>query len=107
MRKTLLIVVAAGFFGICATADPISVPYSTSDTSLSFLFPDGGGDTLTMTGQNGLVALATEAVTTASIFNSSYTTVSTTGTGVRTFDLTYNLTVDGVTHTMTQPVVWT
>lgn len=107
MRKTYLMAIAAGLFALSAVADPIDVPYMTTGTTMSYLFMGGGGDTLDMIGTSGVLALDSGATTTANILNATYTTVSTWGTGVRTLNLSYDLTLDGVTHTISQPATWT
>ncbi|GEM_PF-2497188 len=107
MRKKYLVAIAAGLFGTYAMADTINVPYMTTGTNLSFLFEDGGGDTLTLLGTSGVLGLSSTGITTATILNGTYTTASTGGTGVRSLNFTYDLTLDGVTHTMSQPATWT
>jgi PEP-CTERM motif len=107
MRKILLMFMAAGLCALSAKADTVGIPYGTNSADLNFLFPDGGGDKLALTGLSGILTLSTDAVTTASIFDGTYTTVSTSGTGVDSFNLTYDLALDGVIHTISQPLVWT
>src|SRR5579872_5133508 len=107
MRKILLMFLAAGLCVISASADTIAIPFMTNNAGMNFLFPDGGGDTLGLTGLGGVLNLSTTAVTSAKMYDGTYTTVSTSGTGVDTFNLTYDLALDGVTHSLSQPVVWT
>jgi hypothetical protein len=105
--KTLLMLMTAGLWTLSVRADTVAVPYATNNVGLNFLFPDGGGDTLGLTGLSGVLNLSTSAVTTANIFDGNYTTVYTSGTGVDTFNLTYDLALDGIVHTVSQPAVWT
>lgn len=107
MPRMFLVVLFTALFATCAAADPINVPYTTTGVNLTFLFNDGGGDTFNLTGLNGTLALDNSATTTNAINVGTYTTVYTNGTGVQTFDLSYDLTLDGVTHTLTQPTTWT
>jgi len=107
MRKILLMFMTAGVCALSARADTIGIPYGTKSAGLNFLFPDGGGDRSGLTGRSGVLTLSTDSVTTASIFDGTYTTVSTAGTGVDAFDLTYDVALDGVIHTVSQPLLWT
>ena len=107
MRRTFVVAVAAGLFATYATADPINIPYMTTGTTLNFVFPYGGGDTLTLTGTSGSLALSDAGTSTANILTGTYTTVPTFGTGVQSLNMTYDLTLDGVTHTLIQPANWT
>ena len=106
MLKTFLVVLAAGLFATFAMAAPIAVPFATSDLSTDFTFSDAGGDTLQLIGQSGMLALDNSTAT-DSIFTGTYVTVSTPHTGLRMFDLMYDLTLGGVTHTISQPATWT
>jgi hypothetical protein len=107
MRKTLLVALAAGLLATGARAAIIDVPLTTTNQTLNFVFNDGGGDTINLVGQDGINPLDTSTTVTGTIFVGSYNTVSTPNSGTRTFDLSYPLTLGGVTHTVTQSAVWT
>jgi|SRR5579871_554080 len=107
MRKTCLIALAAGIFATCALGATVNVPATTTDQTLSFVFSDGGGDTINLVGQDGILALDNSATSTDTIFTGTYNTVSTTNTGVRKFNFMYPLTLGGITHTISQPATWT
>src|SRR5579859_7227608 len=107
MQKTCLITLATGIFATCAMGATINVPSTTTDQTLSFVFGDGGGDTINLVGQDGILALDNSATGAATIFTGTYNTVSTSNTGVRSFNFMYPLTLGGVTHTISQPATWT
>jgi len=106
--RLFLVLSLAIFAATSVVAGPISVAFSTSAATLSFLFPSpvGGGDTLQLNGSSGSLGLDTTSPTTNFINAGTYTTVGTNGTGVLFPTLSYDLTLDGVTQTLSQGVTW-
>lgn len=100
--------VVAIFAATSAMAGPVSVAFSTTPATLSFLFPliDGGGDTLQLNGSSGSLALNTDFETANFINAGTYTVTNTTGSGVTSPTLSYDLTLDGVTQTLSQGSTW-
>ncbi len=107
MWKLTLGLACAAVFAGNMMADPVTLSYSTTGVVLTYLFPDGGGDTFTLNGQSGTLALDSSLTTTNTINSGTYNTVYTNGTGVKNFNLSYDLTLDGVTQTVTQAATWT
>src|SRR5262249_25150255 len=102
--KLLLTFTCCVLFAIPVFADTVNVPFSTSSAG-PFSFQ---ADSFSLSGESGLLALDTasfivgDIATAALIFGDSG---SLSGSG--NFLLSYNLTLDGVTQTVSQMVNWT
>jgi hypothetical protein len=101
MLKALVIFACYAALAIPASADPITLTYSTSGMApLAFR-----ADEFLLTAQNGF--LSSGAVTAANINAAAfYTGDSGDFSGFEPVVLSYNLTLDGVTHGVTQLATW-
>jgi hypothetical protein len=87
-----------------AGATPVSVPFATTAVGpLTFQ-----ADSFSLSGQAGSLALNT-ALSTANVINTGTFVVGDSGSfnGTQNLTLSFSLTLDGVTHTLSQPVDWT
>lgn len=112
MRRSYLVLSLAILAATTSVASPITVTFSTTAANLSFTFPapdgDGGGDTLQLNGlPSGALSLDASSPTTNVIINDgTYTTVGTNGVGVMFPTLSFDLTLNGVTHALSQGSTW-
>ena len=102
--KLVLLVISVLALTSFAAASNISVPYSTT----SYGPETYQGDTFSLSGLSGNILLSTVSTTTDAI-NFADLTIADSGnfTGSEQLTVTYNLTLDGVTHTLTQQATWT
>jgi len=100
----LLAVVALAVGATSASADPVTVTYSS--TGIGPLF--WAADTFGLTGQAGLLTLDSASTTTAAI-NTAVFFIGDSGPfdSSETITLSYDLTLDGVTQTVSQLATWT
>ena len=108
MRNTLFCLLCCGLMAIPAAAGTVTVSYSTS--------PAGpynyAADTFSLAGQSGTLTLDNAAGTTQTINGGSYYTgnsVNPDGSGfvgTEPLTLSFSLTLDGVTHTLTRTATW-
>ena len=99
-----MMLACCGLFSIPAVADPIIVAYSTTGLG-PFTFE---ADNFSLTGQAGFLTLDTASSTTTNINTAVFFTGdSGSFIGTQTFALTYHLTLDGVTQSVTQMATWT
>lgn len=103
MRKLCFSLICCTLLAISAAASNVTVGYSTTSAGpFSYV-----GDTFSFAGQSGTLTLDNAAVTTQTINSGSYTTTdSGSFAGSQPFTLSYDLTLDGVTHTLTQSGSW-
>jgi len=104
MCKLLMMIACCALFSIPAVADPVTVGYSTTGAG-PFTFE---ADNFSLTGQTGFLTLDTVSSTTTNI-NTALFFTGNSGSfiGTQTFALTYDLTLDGVTQSVTQMATWT
>ena len=103
MHKTLMIIALCAAFPVAAEADPVTVSFSTAGAG-PFSFQ---ADTFSLNGQVGLIALDTASSTTANINTAVFFTGNSGSfNGTETLVLTYALTLDGITHDLTQMATW-
>jgi len=104
MYKTLVMIALCAAFSIAAEADPVTVGFSTTGAG-PFNFQ---ADTFSLIGQAGFIVLDTATSTTANINTAVFFTGdSGSFSGTQTLFLTYALTLDGITHDLTQMATWT
>jgi hypothetical protein len=89
---------------VSASATAIPVSYSTTGVGpIAFQ-----ADTFSLSGQSGSLTLDTTSLTTADINSATFFTGDSGAfAGSKTFDLTYDLTLDGVTNALVQSATWT
>jgi hypothetical protein len=103
MKKHLILsLVVLAAFSLSAMAANVSVPFTTSSSVQVSLF----ADTFQMNGNTGTLTL-TDNNTTTNTINSGIFHVGDSGGNVGTlpFVLTYDLTLDGVTHSLSQNAI--
>jgi len=99
MRKTLYALLCCSLLAVPAAAGTLDVSYSTSAAGPY----NNAADSFSLGGQSGTLTLNDSGITTQTI-NSGYYTTGDSGpfTGAEPLTLSYSLTLDGVTHTLTQ-----
>jgi hypothetical protein len=108
MRSIFLSLLCCSLLAIPAAAGNVTVSYSTSPTGPY----NYAADIFSLAGQSGTLTLDNAAVTTQSINGGSYYTgnsVNPDGSGFagsEPLSLSINLTLDGVTETLTQTGTW-
>ena len=104
MCKLSMMLACCALFSIPAVADPITVGYSTTGSG-PFTFE---ADNFSLTGQAGFLTLDTVSSTTTNINTAVFFTGdSGSFIGTQTLTLAYDLTLDGVTQSVTQMATWT
>jgi hypothetical protein len=103
MRQVCFSLLCCTLLTISAAASNVTVGYSTTSAG-PFSY---AADTFSLAGQSGTLTLDNAVVTTQIINSGSYTT-SDSGffTNSQPFTLSYDLTLGGVTHTLTQDGTW-
>ena len=103
MFKSLILLLGCCVFALGASADAVSVPYTTTNAPELFF----EADTFTYTGQSGVLTLDNSAVVVGDFATAAFFMGDSGGfDGVDNLFLTYNFTLDGVTKTISQPVYW-
>ena len=104
LMNSKLVVVGISVLALTSFAAAGSVSYLTTAYGPQTF----QADTFLLTGQSGNVSLNTVGITTADINFASFT-VGDSGSfnGSEPLTITFDLTLDGVTHTLTQQATWT
>lgn len=103
MRHVCFSLLCCALLTISAAASNVTVGYSTTSAG-PFSY---AADTFSLPVQSGTLTLDNAVVTTQTINSGSYTTGdSGSFTNSQPFTLSYDLTLDGVTHTLTQSGTW-
>lgn len=103
MRNTLYALLCCGLLAVPAAAGTVTVSYSTSSAGPN----NYAADNFSLAGQSGTLTLNDSGTATQTINSGSYYTGdSGQFTGTEPLALSYSLTLDGVTQTLTQTASW-
>jgi PEP-CTERM motif len=103
---TFALALALPLMAIPADASPIAISFGGGTTALQSFF----GDNFSLTGGSGILSLDTAASTSVAINTAKLDIVDYTnsngGYQTQPLGLSFDLTLDGITHTLTQAATW-